>query len=100
MYKKMIGMIFVALVGLSAGYNIYDSEKQDALLSDLAIENIEALADGGEGGGTIGGPYYWSKLHDCPGIGTGDYRACESGGSGNSCSQPGAKTCDCGRNCD
>ena len=43
MGKKIIGVIAFAAIAVAAGWN-YQQNKQDAELSDLALENIEALA--------------------------------------------------------
>lgn len=92
--KKFLGIIAFTAITAAASWG-YQQNQNDIVLSDLTQANIDALATPeGEGGN-----YAWSKLIDCPGIGTGDYRVCESNGPGNSCSNPGGKTCDCGRNC-
>ena len=46
--KKMIKIAFVAAFAAIAGYGVYANQKTD-VMSDLALANIEALADGGEG---------------------------------------------------
>lgn len=101
MKKKFFGMILVVAVALFAGYTAYNSHKV-VKLSSVTLANLEALA--GENDNNSGNEnsktYYWSALHDCPGIGTGDYRVCEENGPANSCSTAGEKTCECGRNCD
>lgn len=73
MKKKLISAAFVVAIALTAGYNVYNSQNKEAL-SDLALDNVEALASG-EGGG----------------MGCSD--ACKewSGNSG------GGIACDCGR---
>ena len=43
MGKKIIGVIAFAAIAVAAGWN-YQQNKQDVELSDLALENIEALA--------------------------------------------------------
>ena len=48
MKKNIIKVAFVAAFAIVAGYNVYSSQKTD-MMSDLAFENVEALA-GGEGG--------------------------------------------------
>ena len=45
--KKMIKIAFVAAFAAIAGYGVYANQKTD-VMSDLALANIEALADGGE----------------------------------------------------
>jgi hypothetical protein len=44
--KKMIKIAFVAAFAAIAGYGVYANQKTD-VMSDLALANIEALADGG-----------------------------------------------------
>ena len=48
MGKKIIGVIAFAAIAVAAGWN-YQQNKQDVELSDLALENIEAL-ERNEGG--------------------------------------------------
>ena len=43
MGKKIIGVIAFAAIAVAAGWD-YQQNKQDVELSDLALENIEALA--------------------------------------------------------
>ncbi len=45
MKKNILKFVVLALLTLVAGLNIYTSQK-DSQLSDLAMENIEALASG------------------------------------------------------
>lgn len=45
MKKKVLGFIAFAAIAAVAGWNITQSEKED-VLSDLAFDNIEALAQG------------------------------------------------------
>ncbi|WP_455623322.1 NVEALA domain-containing protein [Parabacteroides sp.] len=51
MKKRIIGIAVMAAVALTTGWNINQSEN-DIKLSDLALDNLEALASG-EGGGII-----------------------------------------------
>ena len=51
--------------------NVYNAQKSDAM-SDLALANVEALADGGEWGSTT---CYW----------IGDYYSCPPWGTGGAC---------------
>ena len=44
MGKKIIGVIAFAAIAVAAGWN-YQQNKQDVELSDLAMANVEALAD-------------------------------------------------------
>lgn len=43
MGKKIIGVIAFAAIAVVAGWN-YQQNKQDVVLSDLAMANVEALA--------------------------------------------------------
>ena len=43
MGKKIIGVISFAAIAVAAGWN-YQQNKQEVELSDLALENVEALA--------------------------------------------------------
>ena len=45
MKKKLISAAFVVAIALTAGYNVYNSQNKVAL-SDLALDNVEALASG------------------------------------------------------
>lgn len=45
MKKKLISAAFVVAITLTAGYNVYTSQNKEAL-SDLALDNVEALAGG------------------------------------------------------
>lgn len=45
MKKKLISAAFVVAIALTAGYNVYNSQYKEAL-SDLALDNVEALASG------------------------------------------------------
>ena len=42
-YKKFLGIITFAAIATVAGWN-YQKNKQNVVLSDLALENVEALA--------------------------------------------------------
>ena len=53
----MIKIAFVAAFAAIAGYGVYANQKTD-VMSDLALANIEALADGGEGSGDCYGCAY------------------------------------------
>ena len=45
MTKKFFGIIVIAVVAIVVGWN-YQQGKTDVKLSDLALANVEALADG------------------------------------------------------
>lgn len=61
---------FVALSGV-VGYSVYDSQKEDIVLSELAMENVEALAGGESNGGyaVVSKDEYTHTLH-CSGNGS------------------------------
>lgn len=96
--KKYLKVVVMAVFVLVTGLNVYKTQTE-AKLSDSQLKNVEALANNeyGEDPSVI---YAWSKLIDCAGWGTGDYKVCQKNGPGNTCYNPGDTTCDCGRNCD
>ncbi|WP_301704318.1 NVEALA domain-containing protein [uncultured Parabacteroides sp.] len=49
MGKKIFGVIAFGVIAAAAGWN-YQQNKQEVELSDLALENVEALAQQAEGG--------------------------------------------------
>ncbi len=53
MSKKIFAALIVAVVATFAGYNIYQSQKTEKIVSDLVMANVEALAGDTEGGATI-----------------------------------------------
>jgi hypothetical protein len=67
MKKKMMGIIAAVAVAVVAGYNIYASQS-NVKLSDLALANVEALANNNE----WDTPFY---VHPCP---TGPGTECSS----------------------
>lgn len=44
MSKKIFAVLIVAVVAIFAGYNIYQSQRVEMEMSDLAMANVEALA--------------------------------------------------------
>ena len=44
MYKKVLKVVFVAAIAMVAGINVFNAQKP-AVLSDVAMANVEALAD-------------------------------------------------------
>ena len=48
--KKVIKLAFVAAFVAVAGYGVYTNQTSDAI-SDLALANVDALAQGESGGG-------------------------------------------------
>ena len=51
MKKVLLSSIFAVALIATAGYGVNKSMKSDANLSDLALANVEALADGESGDG-------------------------------------------------
>ena len=49
MKKNILKATLVAAFALLAGYNVYNSQKAEGM-SELALANVEALADGENGG--------------------------------------------------
>ncbi|WP_237039629.1 NVEALA domain-containing protein [Phocaeicola faecalis] len=49
MKKNILKATVVAAFALIAGFNVYNSQKSD-VMSELALANVEALADGENGG--------------------------------------------------
>ena len=49
MKKNILKATLVAAFGLIAGFNVYNSQKSD-VMSELALANVEALADDAESG--------------------------------------------------
>lgn len=94
--KKITVIVSICVTLLIAGYNVYSS--QICLeLPNLLLANVDALANDDEY--PEAKDYNWSGDIDCPGWWTGDYRVCQENGPGNTCSAPGAVTCNCGTNC-
>ena len=52
MKKNMVKVALVAVVGLIAGINVFNAQKLD-VLSDVAMANVEALAQVQNSGSTI-----------------------------------------------
>ena len=48
--KKILNVLAIVVVVIFAGYNVCKSQKVD-VLSDIALENVEALASDGESSG-------------------------------------------------
>ena len=56
MKKNMMKVVLVAVVGLIAGINMLNAQKSD-VLSDVAMANVEALAQVQNSGSTITGNF-------------------------------------------
>lgn len=52
--NKILKVVLVAAFAMVAGYTAYSSQQVETM-SDIALENVEALA-GGENGNPCGGP--------------------------------------------
>ena len=48
MYKTLLKVAFVVAIAMVAGINVFNAQKP-AVLSDVAMENVEALANGESG---------------------------------------------------
>ncbi|EKJ92501.1 NVEALA protein [Bacteroides finegoldii] len=72
MKKKMMGIIAIVAIAAVTGYNVYVSQS-NAKLSNLALNNIEALADTRESGSECVGCVY-TRLQICRTL--GDWGAC------------------------
>lgn len=44
MRKKLFAALIVAVIAMFAGYNIYQSQRAENTMSELALANVEALA--------------------------------------------------------
>ena len=51
MKKKILSGVFALALLATAGWGVHKSMNSDADLSDLALANVEALANGESGGG-------------------------------------------------
>ncbi len=96
---RKIEIISIVTFLVISALSLYKLNTKRIVPSEFLLRNVEALANNeyGEDPSVI---YAWSKLIDCDGWGTGDYKVCQKNGPGNTCYNPGDTTCDCGRNCD
>ena len=62
MGKKIIGVIAFATIAVAAGWN-YQQNKQEVELSDLALANINALADNESSSHCERLCYYWPSTY-------------------------------------
>ena len=58
MKKKLMGIVTIIAIAAGAGYNVYAS-RSNVKLSDLALANVEALADSSEGSQSDCNTYCW-----------------------------------------
>jgi hypothetical protein len=82
MKKNILKVAFVVVIAMVSGINVFKSQKSDAL-SDVALDNVEALAMDSEGSGIPWrGHTYNMEGQCCKFIGlwsvecSGVYRAC------------------------
>ena len=62
MKKKILSGVFALALHATAGFGVNKSMSNKAQLSDLALANVEALADSESGGGEV----LWSREdEDC-----------------------------------
>ena len=64
MRKKIFSGVFAIALLATAGWGVNKSMSNDAGLSDLALSNVEALAEGESGGG---------RYNDCLSYGTNEF---------------------------
>jgi hypothetical protein len=81
MRQKFLYLVVLAVIAMAASWNVSRSMSEEALLSDVALANVEALAEetGGNGG-------YIKMVLECfnrDGTVKGTYTACYSGGYAN-----------------
>jgi len=76
MNKKFIKVAFVAAIAMISGVNVFNAQKVNAL-SEIALANVEALANGEIGTGeytkstwNCSGPVYYKKWVSCKSGGT------------------------------
>ena len=92
MKKKVLFFLGCAAIVflLTLNLNLASFQNGNFRISLSSLIN-QALATGE--GGTV---YKWSNSIDCPGLGNGDYQVCQVNGYQNVCTNPGARTCNCG----
>lgn len=55
--------MIVAVIAMFAGYNIYQSQRAEGTMSNLALANVEALAEGGETSSTWKCSGWWGDCY-------------------------------------
>lgn len=83
MKKNMLKVAFVTAVAMVAGINVFNAQKAE-MMSDIAMENIEALASDSEGGGLPWRGFVYDNLRNCcqiihhyDAICSGAFKACK-----------------------
>lgn len=79
MKKKFLRALAIAAIAMFACYNVYQSYLETERMSELALENVEALASG-EGSGLA---CKWDYIPDSYGVARW---ICHEKGTGYSCS--------------
>ena len=81
MRKKIFSSVFALALLTTAGWGVNKSMNINANLSDLALANVEALADGESGNdkGTLYGNEEGTKFCCCPGTNDCSATDCPSG---------------------
>lgn len=77
MRKKIFATMIVAVVAVAASYNVYQSQNTNTL-SDLALANVEALAQSESGGYNC----YWDDANYSNCIRFGQFIGCPCGSTG------------------
>ncbi|WP_313382345.1 NVEALA domain-containing protein [Proteiniphilum saccharofermentans] len=82
MKKKILSGIFALALLVATGYGVNQSVKSNANLSDMALNNVEALAqsESGDGKGTLYGNEAGDKFCCCPGSNSCGSASCSSCG--------------------
>lgn len=86
MRKNILKVAFVAAIAMATGIQVFNAQKSEAL-SEVAMANVEALADGEIGNGGTG---RWKRIVDS--LGCYLYHKCDGNGDGYTCSPLGATT--------
>lgn len=74
MKKMKLKIAMVAVAAAVAGYTAYQNQTKEVAMSELALANVEALANNEDNVNGNTGP---SELYDCPGLWTGDGVHCK-----------------------
>lgn len=86
MRKNILKVAFVAAIAMATGIQVFNAQNSEAL-SEVAMANVEALADGEIGNGGTG---RWKRIVDS--LGCYLYHKCDGNGDGYTCSPLGATT--------
>ncbi|WP_102407784.1 NVEALA domain-containing protein [Parabacteroides bouchesdurhonensis] len=64
MKKKLFGIAIVAMIAVAAAWNVNEN-KSEVTLSDIALDNVEALARRESGSDCITANCYWREQEWC-----------------------------------